>query len=94
MIGSDMMSLLVHESCGHPTELDRVLGWEAAFAGTSFLMPDMLGQFRYGSQHVNLTADALTPGGLGTFGWDDEGTPAQAHAHCRARASSRLPDQP
>lgn len=77
VIGSDMMSLLVHESCGHPTELDRVLGWEAAFAGTSFLMPEMLGQFRYGSPVVNLTADSLTPGGLGTYGWDDEGTPAQ-----------------
>jgi TldD protein len=77
VIGSDMMSLLVHESCGHPTELDRVLGWEAAFAGTSFLLPDMLGHFRYGSPVINLTADALTPGGLGTYGWDDEGTPAQ-----------------
>jgi TldD protein len=77
VIGSEMMHLLVHESCGHPIELDRVLGWEAAFAGTSFLMPDMRGHFRYGSPHVNLTADALSPGGLGTFGWDDEGTPAQ-----------------
>jgi TldD protein len=77
VIGANMMSLLVHESCGHPTELDRVLGWEAAFAGTSFLMPDMLGTFRYGSPVINLTADAVTPGGLGTFGWDDEGTPAQ-----------------
>ena len=43
VVGSAMMALLVHESCGHPIELDRVLGWEAAFAGTSFLMPDMLG---------------------------------------------------
>jgi len=77
VVGSAMMALLVHESCGHPIELDRVLGWEAAFAGTSFLMPDMLGQFHYGSEHVNITADAVTPGGLGTFGWDDEGTPAQ-----------------
>lgn len=77
VIGSDMMHLLVHESCGHPTELDRVLGWEAAFAGTSFLMPEMLGTFRYGSSAVNLTADSLTLGGLGTYGWDDEGTPAQ-----------------
>ncbi|MEA2576228.1 MAG: TldD protein [Chloroflexia bacterium] len=77
ILSSDMVALLVHESCGHPTELDRVLGWEAAFAGTSFLMPDMLGTFRYGSPLVNMTADSLLPGGLGTFGWDDEGTPAQ-----------------
>lgn len=77
VVGPEMVALLVHESCGHPTELDRVLGWEAAFAGTSFLMPDMLGQFRYGSPHVNITADSLQPSGLGTFGWDDEGTPAQ-----------------
>ncbi|MHB8719364.1 MAG: TldD/PmbA family protein [Candidatus Dormibacteria bacterium] len=70
-------ALQVHESCGHPTELDRVLGHEAAFAGTSFLMPEMLGTFRYGSEHVTITADALAPGGLGTFGFDDEGAPAQ-----------------
>ncbi|HUS16813.1 MAG TPA: DNA gyrase modulator, partial [Chloroflexia bacterium] len=49
VVGPGMMALLIHESCGHPIELDRVLGWEAAFAGTSFLMPDMRGQFRYGS---------------------------------------------
>jgi TldD protein len=77
VIASDFVALLVHESCGHPTELDRVLGWEAAFAGTSFLMPDMRGKFRYGSPLVNMTADSLLPGGCGTFGWDDEGTPAQ-----------------
>lgn len=77
VIASDFVSLVVHESCGHPTELDRVLGWEAAFAGTSFLMPNMLGEFKYGAPLVNMTADSLLPGGLGTFGWDDEGTPAQ-----------------
>jgi TldD protein len=70
-------SLQVHESCGHPTELDRALGAEAAYAGTSFLVPDMLGSFRYGSEHVTMTADATRPQGLGTFGWDDEGVPAQ-----------------
>lgn len=77
VLDSDFVALLVHESCGHPTELDRVLGWEAAFAGTSFLMPDMLGAFQYGSPLVNMTADSLLKGGLGTFGWDEEGTPAQ-----------------
>ena len=77
VIGSDFVSLLVHELCGHPTELDRVLGWETAFAGNSFLRPEMRGTFRYGSPLVNMTADALLPGGCGTFGWDEEGTPAQ-----------------
>jgi TldD protein len=70
-------AMQVHESCGHATELDRALGYEAAYAGTSFLTPDMLGTFRYGSDHVTLTADATREAGLGTFGWDDEGVPAQ-----------------
>ena len=70
-------ALQVHESCGHPTELDRVLGSEAAFAGMSFLTPDLLGSFRYGSEMVTMTADATKETGLGTFGWDDEGVPAQ-----------------
>ncbi len=70
-------ALQVHESCGHPTELDRVLGTEAAYAGTSFLMPDMRGTFRYGSDEVTITADATSERGLGTFGWDDEGVAAQ-----------------
>jgi TldD protein len=83
ILASDFVALLIHESCGHPTELDRVLGWEAAFAGTSFLMPHMLGDFKYGSPLVNMTADSLLPGGLGTFGWDDEGTPAQRTAIVR-----------
>ena len=70
-------ALQVHESCGHPTELDRALGSEAAYAGTSFLLPEMLGSFRYGSEQVTITADATRPTGLGTFGWDDEGVAAQ-----------------
>jgi TldD protein len=70
--------LQIHESCGHPVELDRVLGTEAAYAGTSFLTVDRLAEgFRYGSELVDIVADATTPGGLGTFGWDDEGVPAQ-----------------
>jgi len=70
--------LQIHESCGHPTELDRVFGTEAAYAGTSFLTTDKLDEgFAYGSELVTLTADATTPGGLGTFGWDDEGVAAQ-----------------
>jgi TldD protein len=68
--------LQVHESCGHPIELDRALGTEAAFAGTSFLTTDRLGSFRYGSEKVNIRIDSTSPSGLGTFGWDDEGVPA------------------
>jgi TldD protein len=70
--------LQIHESCGHPVELDRVFGQEAAYAGTSFLTTDRLDSgFHYGSDQVTLVADATTPGGLGTFGWDDEGVVAQ-----------------
>lgn len=76
IIGSAQLALQVHESCGHPIELDRVYGSEAAYAGTSFLTTDKLGTFRYGSPVVNMTAESLSPGGLGTFGWDDEGVPA------------------
>ena len=78
ILGGDQMALQVHESCGHPTELDRVFGTEVALAGTSFLTTDKLGTFQYGTRHVNLTADSLRPLGLGTFGWDDEGVPAQS----------------
>lgn len=73
--------LQIHESCGHPTELDRVFGTEAAYAGTSFLTTDKLDAgFAYGSEQVSIVADATTPGGLGTFGWDDEGVAAQSVA--------------
>ena len=77
ILGPTQLALQVHESCGHPIELDRVFGTEASYAGTSFLTPEKLGSFRYGSDIVNITADSTTPGGLGTFGWDDEGVPAQ-----------------
>jgi TldD protein len=77
ILGPTQLALQVHESCGHPIELDRVFGTEASYAGTSFLTLDKLGRFRYGSEVVNITADATIPGGLGTFGFDDEGVPAQ-----------------
>ena len=77
ILESSQLALQVHESVGHATELDRILGWEAAFAGTSFLDLDQLGSFRYGSPLMNITADATIPGALSTFGYDDEGTPAQ-----------------
>ena len=77
ILGSSMLALQIHESCGHPVELDRVLGSEASFAGTSFMTPDQLGVLNYGSPQVTITADATLPRGLGTFGWDDEGSPAE-----------------
>src|SRR5438093_8168017 len=77
ILDASQVALQVHESCGHPTELDRVFGMEAAYAGTSFMTPEKLKHLQYGSPKVSITADALTPTGLGTFGWDDEGVPAQ-----------------
>jgi len=79
ILDSSQLGLQIHESVGHPIELDRVLGMEANFAGTSFLTLDKLGSLRYGSNLVNVVADArLEHGpGLGTFGFDDEGVPAQ-----------------
>jgi TldD protein len=77
ILESSQLALQIHESVGHATELDRILGWEAAFAGTSFLELDQLGSLRYGSELMNITADATIPGALSTFGYDDEGTPAQ-----------------
>jgi TldD protein len=76
ILAGNQLSLQCHESCGHPIELDRALGSEAAFAGTSFLTPDKLGSFRYGSDQINIRIDSTSPGGLGTFGFDDEGVPA------------------
>jgi TldD protein len=77
ILDSGQMELQVHESVGHPVELDRVLRMEEAYAGTSFLTPEDRGRLRYASDRVSITADATVPGGLGTFGYDDEGVPAQ-----------------
>lgn len=77
IIDGSQMGLQVHESIGHPTELDRVLGEEAAFAGTSWVGLDDIGTLRYGSDHVTVSADATVPGSLGSFGWDDDGVPGQ-----------------
>ncbi len=78
ILGGSQLALQIHESCGHPTELDRVYGTEAAYAGTSFLTTEKLDTFQYGSEVVNLTQDSIRSLGLGTFGWDDEGVPAQS----------------
>ena len=79
ILDSSQLGLQIHESVGHPIELDRVLGMEANFAGMSFLTLDKLRTLRYASDIVNVVADArLEHGpGLGTFGYDDEGVPAQ-----------------
>ncbi len=79
ILDSSQLGLQIHESIGHPIELDRVLGMEANFAGTSFLTLDKLGRLKYGSEMVNVVADARQEHGpgLGTFGFDDEGVPAQ-----------------
>ena len=65
IIGSEQMALQIHESVGHAVELDRILGWEAAFAGTSWLDLGQLGSMRFGSDLMNITADATLPGALG-----------------------------
>ena len=79
ILDSSQLGLQIHESVGHPIELDRVLGMEANFAGTSFLTLDKLRTLRYGSDLVNIVADARQEHGpgLGTFAFDDEGVPAQ-----------------
>jgi TldD protein len=77
VLESGQMELQIHESIGHAVELDRVLGMEESYAGSSFVSPGDRGKLRYASDLVSITADATLPGGLGSFGWDDEGVPAQ-----------------
>jgi predicted Zn-dependent protease len=73
----DQMMLQVHESIGHPLELDRILGDERNYAGTSFVTPDMFGTYRYGSELLNVTFDPTRQEELASFGYDDDGTKAQ-----------------
>jgi len=75
VLSPEHLWLTIHESVGHPTELDRVLGYEANYAGTSFATLDKWQSktFKYGSEHVNIVADKTTPGSLGAVGYDDEG---------------------
>jgi TldD protein len=77
ILDSNQVIMQVHESVGHPLELDRVLKMEEAFAGTSFVSIEDRGKLRYGSDKVTITADATLAGGLGSFAYDDEGVPAQ-----------------
>ncbi len=73
----DQMILQIHESIGHPLELDRILGDERNFAGTSFVTPDMFGTYRYGSELLNVTFDPTRPEELASYAFDDDGTPAE-----------------
>ncbi|HEY6759399.1 MAG TPA: TldD/PmbA family protein, partial [Baekduia sp.] len=76
VLHSEQLALQLHESIGHALELDRMLLGEAAYAGTSWVQPaDLTAGLRYGSDQLDVTADATIPGALGTFGWDDEGVP-------------------
>lgn len=79
MLDPDHLGLTIHESVGHPLELDRVLGYEANYAGTSFATLDKWksGDFKYGSDKVNIVADKIQPNSLGNVGWDDEGVKAK-----------------
>jgi TldD protein len=73
VIGAEQLALQVHESVGHALELDRMLGGEAAYAGTSWISPADIGTLRLGSDQMTISADATLPGALGSYGWDDEG---------------------
>lgn len=77
VLNDSLLTLMVHESLGHALELDRVLGSEAAYAGTSFITTDKLNREYIGSEHVTITADSTLPGGLASCGYDDEGVPAK-----------------
>ena len=77
LLAPDQMVLQIHESIGHPLELDRILGDERNFAGTSFVTPDMFGTYRYGSDRLNITFDPTRPEELASYAFDDEGTPAE-----------------
>jgi TldD protein len=77
VLDGHQVAIQLHESVGHAVELDRVLGTEASYAGTSFVDVADLGRLQYGSELMNVTADATLAGGLGSYGWDDEGVEAR-----------------
>ncbi|MFN8604062.1 MAG: TldD/PmbA family protein [Candidatus Binatia bacterium] len=77
LLAPDQMVLQVHESIGHPLELDRILGDERNYAGTSFVTPDMFGTYRYGSELLNVTFDPVRAGEIASYAYDDEGTRAE-----------------
>jgi TldD protein len=78
VLAGEQLGLQIHESVGHAVELDRVLGYEASYAGTSWAPAAGIGSLRYGSEAMSITADATLPGAIGSYRWDDEGVPAQS----------------
>jgi len=76
LIAPDQMTLQIHESIGHPIEIDRILGDERNYAGTSFVTPDMFGSYAYGSEKLNIVFDPTQGGEMASYGWDDDGTQA------------------
>lgn len=78
ILAGEQLATQIHESVGHAVELDRVLGREASYAGTSFVPAAAIGSLRFGSEHMNITADATSAGGLGSYRWDDEGVEGRA----------------
>ena len=92
VVDPTQLFLAIHESCGHSTELDRALGYEANSAGTSFIKPTDAGKLRFGANIVNLVGDRTQPGGLATTGYDDEGVKAEQLAHRARRHVRRLAD--
>jgi TldD protein len=94
ILGGEQLALQIHESIGHALELDRMQLLEASYAGASWVVPGDIGRLRYGSEQLSITADATLSGGLGTFGWDDEGvaaarTPLVQDGRLRAALSDR-----
>jgi TldD protein len=77
VLAGEQLALQIHESVGHAVELDRIQGYEASYAGTSWVPADGLGSLRYGSDAMSITADATLPGAIGSYRWDDEGVPGQ-----------------
>ena len=77
VIAPDQMMLQIHESIGHPLELDRILGDERNYAGTTFVTPEMFGTYQYGSELLDVSFDPTVPGELASYGWDDDGEPAE-----------------
>jgi predicted Zn-dependent protease len=77
LLAPDQMILQIHESIGHPLELDRILGDERNYAGTSFVTPEMIGSYQYGSKLLNITYDPSRPEQFASYGFDDEGLKAQ-----------------
>jgi len=90
VVGSEIVGLMVHESCGHPSEADRILGREAAQAGKSFIKPDMRGQ-RIGSEVATVIDDPTIPGSNGFYLYDDEGVPARPRYLYKGGAHQRVP---